>query len=99
MPASGAIVQSISQTKGGIGYIGLAYMNKSVKSIKVSYDAGKTFVEPTVANAKNETYPIVRALYYYYTTNSEAIVKPFIDYVLSPAGQKTVSEIGFITLN
>ena len=98
MPATGAIVQSISQTKGGIGYIGLAYLNKGVKAVHVSYDEGKTFVEPSVANAKNETYPIVRPLYYYYLTGSEAAVKPFIDYVLSAAGQKIVSEIGFITV-
>jgi len=97
MPATGAIVQSISQTKGGIGYIGLAYLNKSVKAVHVSYDQGKTFVEPSVANAKNETYPIVRPLYYYYVSSSEAAVKPFIDYVLSPAGQQIVSQIGFIT--
>ncbi len=98
MPATGAIVQSISQTKGGIGYIGLAYLNKNVKAVHVSYDGGKTFTEPSVANAKNETYPIVRALYYYYETKSAAKVKPFIDYVLSPAGQAIVSETGFITI-
>jgi phosphate transport system substrate-binding protein len=98
MPATGAIVQSIGQTRGGIGYIGLAYLNQSVKAIHVSYDQGKTFVAPSIATAKNETYPIVRGLYYYYTTDREAAVKPFIDYVLSTAGQTIVEEIGFITL-
>lgn len=41
MPATGAIVQSVSQTKGAIGYIGLAYLDKSTKAIKVSFDQGK----------------------------------------------------------
>ena len=99
MPATGAIIQSISQTKGAIGYVGLAYLNPSVKAIHVSYDKGKTYVEPSVANAKNETYPIVRPLLYYYATKSEAIVKPFIDFVLSKEGQKIVVETGFIPLN
>ncbi|MDR2928454.1 MAG: PstS family phosphate ABC transporter substrate-binding protein [Cytophagaceae bacterium] len=99
MPATGAIVQSVSQTKGAIGYIGLAYLNKAVKAIHVSYDGGKTFTEPSVANAKNKTYPVVRALYYYYEAKSEATVKPFIDYILSDVGQKIVAETGFITLN
>ena len=45
MPATGAIIQSVSQTKGAIGYVGLAYINKEVKPIHVSYDAGKTFTE------------------------------------------------------
>ena len=98
MPATGAIVQSISQTRGGIGYIGLAYLNSSVKAIHVSYDGGTTYTEPSVANAKNESYPIVRPLYYYYAASSDAAVKPFIDYVLSDAGQKIVGDIGFITV-
>lgn len=98
MPATGAIIQSISQTKGGIGYVGLAYLNKNVKPIHVSYDNGKTYTEPSVANAKNKTYPIVRPLYYYYDSKNEANVKPFINYILSPAGQKIVQEVGFVTL-
>jgi phosphate transport system substrate-binding protein len=98
MPATGAIVQSIGQTRGGIGYIGLAYLNNSVKAIHVSYDKGATYVEPSVANAKNETYPIVRPLYYYYVTAAEAVAKPFTDYVLSAAGQQIVANIGFITV-
>lgn len=27
MPATGAIIQSVSQTKGAIGYVGLAYVS------------------------------------------------------------------------
>jgi phosphate transport system substrate-binding protein len=99
MPATGAIIQSVSQTRGAVGYVGLAYLNPNVKAIHVSYDKGKTFVEPSVANAKNNTYPIVRPLFYYYATRSEALVKPFIDFILSAEGQKIVSEVGFITLN
>ena len=97
MPATGAIIQSVKQTKGAIGYVGLAYLNKEVKAIHVSYD-GKTFVEPSVANAKNKTYPVVRPLYYYYSINNEKKVKPFIDFVLSAEGQAIVGKIGFIEI-
>lgn len=99
MPATGAIVQSVSQTKGAIGYVGLAYLNKNVKSVAVSYDKGKTFTEPSVANAKNKTYPIVRPLYYYYEQKSEKLVKGYLDYILSSSGQAIVSEVGFIAIN
>ncbi|MDR1679878.1 MAG: PstS family phosphate ABC transporter substrate-binding protein [Prevotellaceae bacterium] len=98
MPATGAIIQSVSQTKGAIGYVGLAYLNKSVKALQVSYDKGVKYTVPSVANAKNKSYPIVRPLYYYYVTAAQAKVKPFIDYILSDAGQKIVSQIGFITV-
>lgn len=98
MPATGAIVQSVSQTKGAIGYVGFAYLEKSVKALKVSFDKGKTFVEPTVATAKNKSYPIVRPLYFYYLNSSAKLVKPFVDFILSPEGQAIVSQEGFITL-
>ena len=97
MPATGAIIQSVKQTKGAIAYVGMAYLNTEVKALKVSFD-GKNFVEPTVANAKNNTYPIVRPLLYYYNAAKEKQVKPFIDYVLSTEGQKIVEETGYITV-
>jgi len=97
MPSTGAIVQSVSQTKGAIGYIGFAYAEKTLKALKVSYDKGKTYIVPSITTAKNKTYPIVRALYYYYLSNAEKKVKPFIDFILSAQGQKIVSEVGYIT--
>lgn len=96
MPATGAIVQSVSQTKGAIGYIGFAYMDKAVKALKVSYDKGKTFIAPSMENAKNKTYPVVRPLYFYYLNTVEKSVKPFVDFILSAEGQKLVEQVGYI---
>ena len=98
MPATGAITQSVSQTKGAIGYVGLAYVDKAVKPLKVSYDKGKTFVTPTVASAMDKTYPITRPLYYYYLASIEKVVSPYINYILSPEGQKVVLETGYVPL-
>ncbi len=98
MPATGAIVQSVSQTKGAIGYVGLAYMEKTVKALKVSYNKGKTFVEPSMATAKDKSYPIVRPLFYYYPNKVEKTVKPFVDFVLSAEGQKIVETEGYVPL-
>jgi phosphate transport system substrate-binding protein len=98
MPATGAIIQSVSQTQGAIGYVGLAYVEKSVKAIHVSYDKGKTYVEPSVANAKNKTYPIVRPLYYYYLKANASKVSPIVNYILSAEGQAIVLKEGFIPL-
>jgi phosphate transport system substrate-binding protein len=95
MPATGAIIQSIKQTKGAIGYVGLAYLNSEVKAIKVSYD-GKNFVAPTLEASKNGTYPIVRPLLYYYDIRKSKAVTPFLNFVLSKEGQKIVSNVGYI---
>ena len=96
MPATGAIIQSVSQTKGAIGYVGLAYDYNDEHPLHVSYPARHTYVEPPFATAKNKTYPIVRPLFYYYEVKSEGRVKPFIDYVLSAEGQEIVKKVGYI---
>ncbi len=98
VPATGAIVQSVSQTKGAIGYIGMAYETSGVKSLSVSYDSGKTFVAPSVAAAKDKTYPISRALFYIYDKANTVKVQPFIDYATSEEGQKIVASIGYVPL-
>lgn len=96
MPATGAIVQSVSQTKGAIGYVGLAYLETNVKALKVSYDKGTTYVEATVENAMNKSYPITRPLYYYYLNSAEKAVKPLMDFIMSTEGQKIVKEVGYV---
>ena len=98
MAATGAIVQSVSQTKGAIGYVGLAYLDKNTKALKVSMDKGKIFVAPSMATAKDRTYPVIRPLFYYYLTTVEKNVKPFVNYILSPEGQKTVEQVGYVPL-
>ena len=98
MPATGAIVQSVSQTKGAIGYIGLAYLNAEVKALHVSYDQGKTFIAPSLATAKDKTYPISRPLYYIYDSKKAEKVKSYVDYCLSSEGQKLVQDVGYIPL-
>lgn len=98
LPATGAIIQSVSQTKGAIGYVGLAYLNKDVKAIHVSYD-GTNFVEPSFEHAKDKTYPVVRPLFYYYDKKNEGEAKPFIDYLMSAEGQDIVKNVGYIPVN
>ncbi|TAH38838.1 MAG: PstS family phosphate ABC transporter substrate-binding protein [Bacteroidetes bacterium] len=98
MPATGAIVQSVSQTKGAIGYIGLAYESNEVATIDVSYDGAKTFVTPSVAAAQDKTYPISRPLFFYFGKQVEPKLKAFLDYIVSAEGQAIVQEVGYVPL-
>lgn len=95
MPATGAVIQSVSQTRGAIGYVGMAYVNRAVKALKISYD-NKHFVYPNMQSGRNHSYPIIRELYYYYTADRSAAVRPFINYLMSPAGQKIVMKSGYV---
>lgn len=98
MPATGAVIQSVSQTEGAIGYVGMAYVNKDVRAVKVSYD-GKHFVYPNMETGRKRIYPIIRELYYYYTADKETLVKPFINFILSSAGRQIVMKSGYVPVN
>lgn len=95
MPATGAVIQSVSQTRGAIGYVGMAYVSKEVKALAVSYD-NRHFVLPSMQTGRNHSYPIIRELYYYYTADREQAVRPFINYLLSSAGQRIVMKSGYV---
>lgn len=99
MPATGAIIQSVSQTKGAIGYVGLAYLNSNVKALSIRMSANESPVAPTMQNAKDGAYPVVRPLYYYYDQQKSTQVDPFIEYVLSPTGQQIAEDAGFVPVS
>jgi phosphate transport system substrate-binding protein len=96
MPNTESIVDQVSLTRGAIGYVGHAYIEKGVKTIAISDDNGNSFIDPTIENVRNHTYPISRPLYFYYTKNNEMLVKPIIDFVLSSEGQEIVYLVGYL---
>lgn len=76
---SGTLLQSISQTKGAIGYIALSYLvnNKDVAAI------GIDGVMPTLGNTYNGTYPVWGYEHMYTKGEPTGAVKAFLDYVVS----------------
>jgi len=91
--SNGAIVQAVSKNKNAIGYIGIGYVNKEVKALKVNNITGSA--ETTL----NGTYPISRALYMFTPGWPKGDTLNFINFVLHPQkGQKFVAEAGFVPL-
>ena len=91
--SNGAVVQAVSKNKYAIGYIGLGYVNESVKPLSVNRIKGSA--ETTLAG----TYPISRPLYMFTPGWPKGDVLNFINYVLHPQkGQKYVKEAGYVPL-
>jgi phosphate transport system substrate-binding protein len=97
LPGTAAIVNAVKKDKYSIGYGGSAYA-EGVKDCKVKKDAKSKGVLPTVATVKNNTYPITRYLYMYLKTKPTGETKAFIDWILSPAGQGLITEVGYYPL-
>lgn len=92
-----AIVNAIKKDKYGIGYGGAAY-TEGVKDCKVKKDAKSKGILPTATTIKNNSYPITRYLYMYLKSKPKEETKAFIDWVLSPAGQDLIEEVGYYPL-
>ncbi len=93
--SNGGIQQKIMQTPGAIGYVGLAFTD-GVKAVKLEVNG--VLVEPTADNVLDGNYPISRPLYLFTRGQPTGLAKNFIDFILSPDGQKVVEEAGFVPL-
>jgi phosphate transport system substrate-binding protein len=90
--SSGAVVQAVSKNRYAIAYVGIGYINKSVKALTVNG------IQASAKTALSKEYPIARPLYMY--TNGQPIGEAanFIKFVLSPDGQKLVAKEGFVPI-
>jgi phosphate transport system substrate-binding protein len=88
--SNGAVYQTVSTTKGAIGYIGLWYLDENVKALKING------IEPTVANVLAGTYPISRSLNMFTNGEPTGVALEFLKYIDSNEGQKIVEEEGFV---
>ena len=94
LPGTAAIVNAVKKDKYSIGYGGSAYA-EGVKDCKVKKDAKSKGVFPTIETVKNNSYPITRYLYMYLKSRPKGESKAFIDWILSPAGQNLIEEVGY----
>jgi len=94
LPGTAAIVNAVKKDKYGIGYGGAAYA-EGVKDCKVKKDDKSPAYLPTAETIKNKTYPISRYLYMYLRNRPTGEMKAFIDWILSPEGQKIIEGVGY----
>ncbi len=90
--SNGAVVQAVSKNRYAIGYIGLGYLNTSVKALTVNG------IMASAKTALSKEYPVARPLYMYTNGQPAGEAASFLKFVLSPAGQKLVAGEGFIPL-
>jgi phosphate transport system substrate-binding protein len=93
MAGNEQIAAEVGKNPNGVGYVGMAYLNAAgVKAVAVNG------ISPSIATVQNLTYPISRSTFYYTNGEPTGEAKAFLDFTLSPDGQKIVQDVGFAPL-
>jgi phosphate transport system substrate-binding protein len=88
--SNGAVHQTVSQTPGAVGFVGLGYVDNNVKALKIDG------VEATVENVVSGDYPIARNLNMFTDGEPTGLALEFLNYMDSAEGQAIVEEEGFV---
>ena len=88
------VIRSVSGNKRAIGYVGLGYLESSPNISEVAISGMKANIEA----ARSGTYPLARPLFMITNGVPSGTIAQFIDFGLSPSGQKIVSEVGFVPI-
>jgi len=91
--SNGAIRQVVADDRNAIGYISLGLVNDRVKALKIGG------IEATVESIQHRQYKIVRPFLFVFKSGPQGLAKDFLDYILSPAGQKLLVQEGLISMN
>ncbi len=99
MPATSAIIQSVSTDRGAIGYVGIGYAHDAgqrVKVLKIKATETGPAVAPSEATVRSGEYSIARPLFFYTNGAPTGAAKRFVDFCLSAEGQRIVRETGYV---
>lgn len=94
--SNGAVKQTVAQTPGAIGYVGLGYLDATVRAVPILVNG--TPIEPSVRTVLDRKYPISRPLILVTKGDPKGLAKDYIRFLLSQEGQKILEKEGFVPL-
>lgn len=97
LPGTAAVVNAVAHDRNGIGYGGIAYA-AGIKGLRIKKDELAPAVEGTLENAQSGRYGLARDLYFYFSPGKSPAADAFAAWVVSPEGQKVVSDVGYYPL-
>jgi phosphate transport system substrate-binding protein len=98
LPSSEGITAEVSDNPNAIGYDGLGYMIPGVKMLAVAKEAKSGYILPSAETVNDGTYPISRDLYMYTNGQPASELKAYLDWIVSPAAQQIVTDLGFVPI-
>jgi phosphate transport system substrate-binding protein len=101
-PGSASVVQGVTNDRYGIGYSGIGYRTSGVKLVPLAESDGSPVSSGSYEDVVSGKYPLHRYLFIYVNkapgTAPEPLVREFLKFVLSRAGQEVVVKDGYLPL-
>ena len=92
--SNGMVKSIVAQTPGAISYLAFAYLDDSIKTIKLNG------FEPTTENVSKNDWPIWSYEHMYTKGEADGLTKEFLDYMYSDEVQEgIVVSMGYISIN
>lgn len=91
--STSVMMSTVEGNEYAIGYVSLGSLNDTIKSVKIDG------AEATAENIKSGTYKISRPFNIVTKDKVSDVAQDFINYIMSPEGQKVVEEAGFIPMD
>jgi phosphate transport system substrate-binding protein len=97
LPGTAAIVNAVSKDPASIGYGGIAYAS-GIRAVPIKKDDASQATSPSLQTVRTNEYPLSRNLFFYTVGEPAGETKTFIEWVLSPEGQKICEAVGYYPL-
>jgi len=95
MHGSKDVVHLVENTPCAIGYSGLAYATKTIKTPCIKKNDDAACVAPSSETALDGSYPIARPLFMYTAGEATGAVQDYLDWILSDPGQCIIAKQGY----
>jgi len=91
--SNGSVRLLVSGDPHAVGFISLGLVDDTVKALRLDG------IAPTSENVTNGSYSLYRPFFYVSNGEPEGLAKHFVDFTLSPEGQKLLIEEGLVPLH
>jgi len=88
---------ALSQSDSAIGMLSFAWINDDVRALAIATPNGN--VEANIDNVNTGAFPITRGLVIVIREDVSPAASQFVNFMLSPEGQKHVADSGYLSVN
>ncbi|MBA3304084.1 MAG: substrate-binding domain-containing protein [Acidimicrobiia bacterium] len=96
------IIEGVGGSDSSLGWVGFAFAENAGDTVKeLEVDGGDGCTAPSADSISDESYPLSRPLFIYVNSQnleSNAALRPFVEYYLSEDGLAAVEETGYVPL-